>query len=109
MEVKVTGGVTVVTLPERIDTHNAADVQAGFDKLLSQGARAIVADLSPTEYVSSAGLRVFLAVLKALEKDGGRIVLCGMAPFVADVFDIAGFLQLFTVADDRDAAVAAAS
>ena len=109
MDVEVTGGVTVVTMPERIDTHNAADVQAELDELLSGGARTIVADLSPTEYISSAGLRVFLAVLKALEKDGGRMVLCGMTTFVADVFDIAGFLQLFTVAADRDAGVAAVS
>jgi len=109
MDVELTGGVAVVALPQRIDTQNAPDVQAAFDSLLEDGARAVVADFQATEYISSAGLRVFLAVLKALQKDDGRMVLCGMKPFVADVFDIAGFTQLFTVVADREAAVAAAS
>jgi hypothetical protein len=44
---------------------------------------------------------VFLSVLKALEKDGGGMVLCAMQPFVADVFEISGFSGAFH--DRRDA------
>jgi anti-sigma B factor antagonist len=106
MDVHSEEGLTVVTLPERIDTHNATAVQARFDELLADGTRTMIADLDQTEYISSAGLRVFLYVLKFLEKNGGRIALCGMKPFVADVFDIAGFSQLFIVAGSRDEAAA---
>ena len=65
-----------------------------------------MADFDDNEYVSSAGLRVFLAVLKFLEKNDGRIVLCGMKPFVADVFEISGFSELFEIVDTREEALA---
>ena len=107
MEVETVGDVTLVTLPARVDTTSAGAVEAEFRGLLEGGARKLVADFSGNEYVSSAGLRVFLSVLKALEKDGGKMVLCSMPPFVADVFEISGFSGLFAIVATREEAVAA--
>jgi anti-anti-sigma factor len=107
MEVETVGEVTLVALPARVDTTSAGGVEAEFKGLLEQGSRRLVADFAANEYVSSAGLRVFLSVLKALEKDGGRMVLCAMQPFVTDVFEISGFSGLFTIVPTRDEALAA--
>jgi len=107
MEVETAGEVTLVTLPARVDTTSAGDVEAEFRGMLDEGARKLVADFAANEYVSSAGLRVFLSVLKALEKDGGKMVLCSMQPFVADVFEISGFSGLFTIVASREEAVVA--
>ena len=107
MEVETVGEVTVVTLPDRVDTTSAAGVESEFTALLDGGARRLVADFAANEYVSSAGLRVFLSTLKALEKDGGRMVLCAMPPFVDDVFSISGFSGLFTIVATREEAIAA--
>ena len=106
MDVEVVGEVTVVALPARIDTTSARDVETELNGLLDAGTRDLVADFAGTEYVSSAGLRVFLAVLKFLEKNDGRIVLCAMQPFVDDVFTISGFSELFEIAPGRDDALA---
>ena len=105
MDIEVVGDVSVVRLPARVDTTSAKDVEAEFDGLLDGGVRRLVADFDDNEYVSSAGLRVFLAVLKFLEKNDGRIVLCGMKPFVADVFEISGFSELFEIVETRDEAL----
>ena len=107
MEVETVGEVTLVTLPARVDTTSAGEVEAEIRALLDQGARKLVADFTANEYVSSAGLRVFLSVLKSLEKDNGRMVLCSMQPFVADVFEISGFSGLFAIVATREEAVAA--
>jgi anti-anti-sigma factor len=107
MEVETVGEVTLVTLPARVDTTSAGEVEAEFRGLLDGGARKLVADFAANDYVSSAGLRVFLSVLKSLEKDGGKMVLCSMQPFVADVFEISGFSGLFTIVASREEAVAA--
>jgi anti-anti-sigma factor len=107
MEVETVGEVTLVTLPARVDTTSAGEVEAEIRRLLDGGARKIAADFSGNEYVSSAGLRVFLSVLKSLEKEGGTMVLCAMQPFVADVFEISGFSGLFTIVETREEAVAA--
>jgi anti-sigma B factor antagonist len=107
MDVRVTGDITVVTLPARVDTTSAEDVESRLNEAFAGGARKIVADFAANEYVSSAGLRVFLAALKFLDKNQGRIVLCGMKPFVADVFGISGFSELFEIVGTRDEAFAA--
>jgi anti-anti-sigma factor len=106
MDVEVVGDVRVVRLPARVDTTSAKDVEAEFDGMLDDGVRRLVADFDDNEYVSSAGLRVFLAVLKFLEKNDGRIVLCSMKPFVADVFEISGFSELFEIVGSREEALA---
>jgi anti-anti-sigma factor len=106
MQLQVLGDVTVVALPVRVDTINAQEVETQFDELLAGGVRKLVADFAGTEYISSAGLRVFLATLKLLEKSEGRIVLCAMPPFIAEVFQISGFSALFEIVGTRDEAVA---
>jgi stage II sporulation protein AA (anti-sigma F factor antagonist) len=106
MQIDRTGDVVVATLPARVDTTNAHDVEVQLRHELDGGARKVVADFGGSEYVSSAGLRVFLATLKFLEKNDGRIVLCAMTPFVAEVFEISGFSGLFEIAETRDAALA---
>lgn len=107
MQVETVGDVNVVTLPVRVDTTTASDVEAVFGGLLEAGPARLVVDFSGTEYVSSAGLRVFLSVLKRIGKSGGAMVLCGMQPFVADVFEVSGFSGLFSIVATRDEALAA--
>jgi len=106
MDVEVTGDVTVVTLPARVDTTSAGEVEGEFTALLDDGVLRLVADFGVNDYVSSAGLRVFLSVLKRLQKSDGRIVLCAMKPFVDDVFGISGFSELFEIVETRDEALA---
>ena len=105
MEAEVVGDVTVVRLPARVDTSSAGEVEAAFAALLDDGALLLVADFGANEYVSSAGLRVFLSVLKRLEQGAGRIVLCAMQPFVGDVFEISGFSELFEIVGTREEAL----
>jgi len=106
MDLHVTGDVTVVVLPARIDAVGAKDVEAQLNGSFDNGVRKLVADFGGTEYISSAGLRVFLAALKYLEKNDGRIALCALAPFVAEVFDVSGFSTLFEIVATREEAVA---
>jgi anti-sigma B factor antagonist len=49
-------------------------------------ARHVVIDLSPVHYLSSAGFRPLLSLLKDVRSAGGRMVLCGLRPEVAEVF-----------------------
>lgn len=109
MQVQLLGEVTVVRLSARVDAISAGEVEAAFGEQIAGGARKLVADFAGTEYISSAGLRVFLATLKLLGKNEGRIVLCAMQPFIAEVFDISGFCDLFEIVGTLDEAVAALS
>ena len=52
------------------------------------------------EYVSSAGLRVFLLMAKRLRAAGGKLALAEPAPGVREVLDISGFSTIFTICGD---------
>jgi anti-sigma B factor antagonist len=64
-----------------------------------------VLNLEKMEYISSSGLRVFLAQLKKVRKQQGDIKLACMKPYIKEVFDIAGFTQLFNIFENEDNAI----
>jgi anti-sigma B factor antagonist len=105
MEVKSINDVKVVTVLQRIDAYNAKELEDGLNEIVSGGAKKMVCNFEKNEYISSAGLRVFLALLKSMKKSGGDIALCSLQPSVKNIFDIAGFSRLFNIFDTLDEAL----
>ncbi len=84
-----------MTAVGRVDSNTSGELERF---LVARGAEPrLVVDLSGIEYVSSAGLRVFLMLAKKVKLYGGRMALCGLSPAVRQVFDLAGFTTLFIV------------
>ena len=99
-------GVVVVAPVGRIDSTTSDRLEQHLLKLVAAGERKIVVDFAGVEYISSAGLRVMLALAKKMKDARGFVALCGMGEPVKMVFSLAGFLPLFAVDGSRDAAVA---
>jgi anti-anti-sigma factor len=64
--------------------------EAMRDDLLTRfsraGARHVVVDFRPVDYLSSAGFRPLLSLLKEVRAKGGRMVLCGLSPEIEEIF-----------------------
>ncbi|WP_034293031.1 STAS domain-containing protein [Herbaspirillum sp. RV1423] len=100
------GSILVVTLTGKINSVNAAQVESDIMGQVSNGERALLLDMDALEYISSAGLRVVLLAAKKLKQSGGVLVLYGMQSQIREVFDISGFLNILTVTDTREQALA---
>lgn len=98
------GDVLVLDLSGRLDTDTSADLELAIQDFLETGARDFVINLAGVGYVSSAGLRVLLMLGKRMDGKGS-LRLSGLNPTVRQVFDVAGFTQLFTILPDRAAAL----
>jgi len=98
------GGVSVLAPHGRIDTTTSPALEAAVRRTVDAGARAMLIDFGGVEYISSAGLRVLLVLAKRMRDLGGRVVLCGLRQPVQQVFQLAGFLPLFTIEPSREAA-----
>ena len=61
------------------------------------GIASLAIDLADTQYVSSAGLRVFLFAHKELAKVGSGLTLRHPNEYIADVLDATGFTEILTV------------
>ena len=90
--------VTLVTVVGSLDSNSSPKAQAALDGILASGARKIVIDFSGVDYISSAGLRVMLAMAKRLSA-GGALRLFGLNETVREVFDISGFSTILAVFD----------
>jgi len=104
---KKQGNVNLLSLSGRLDAYSATELEKKLDSLIEASQNCLVIDLEKLDYISSSGLRVFLAALKKAKKQQGDIKLACMKPFIKEVFDIAGFSQLFNIFDTREAAVTA--
>jgi|SRR5436309_6436622 anti-anti-sigma factor len=99
-------GIVTIAPAGRIDTTTAPALERRLADLLAEGQRRLIVDLSGVEYISSAGLRVLLALARRMRDVNGGLALCAMGDAVRQVFQLAGFLALFTVCESRDAALA---
>ena len=93
---KIRDGAKLTMVVEgSIDTVTAPQLEA---ELETDGVTELTIDVSKVPYVSSAGLRVFLAAYKVMSAKGGSMKLAGAQPAVMDVLRIAGFAAVFNLA-----------
>lgn len=104
-----TQGVTVVAPVGRVDSTTSDALDRHLVKLSAAGTRAVVIDFEGVEYISSAGLRVMLSLAKRMREKRGVLALCSMNDGVRQVFELAGFLQLFAIESSRDRALQSVS
>ncbi|MBQ2829932.1 MAG: STAS domain-containing protein [Oscillospiraceae bacterium] len=86
----------VFHLEGRLD---AVAAPAAQEQLLksSAGYETITVDLSLLQYVSSAGLRVLLAMQKQANKAGSTLTLTNVSASIKEVLEMTGFLGFLHV------------
>jgi stage II sporulation protein AA (anti-sigma F factor antagonist) len=100
------GKLSVAIPSGRLDFGAAASFQSDLERALAGGPAGMIIDCPGLDYVSSAGLRVFLLVSRGAKRAGVALVICGLKPAVKEVFDVSGFSQIIAVCADRAAALA---
>jgi anti-sigma B factor antagonist len=103
------GLTTVVILEGRLDFGAAAAFQAQLEAVLAGGGTkpaGVIIDGAGLDYVSSAGLRVFLLAARTAQRAGLAFAICALTPAVREVFDVSGFSRVIAVYADRAAALA---
>lgn len=63
------------------------------------GVKELALDFADVEYISSAGLRVLLAMEKSMRRQGGKMKLQHVNAAVKEIIRLAGFLQVMTIED----------
>ena len=102
------GSTTIVTLQGRLDYGAAAGFQALVEQALTGAGTkpaGVIIDCAGLDYVSSAGLRVFLLAARASQRAGLSFSICALKPAVREVFDLSGFSRVIAVYADRAAAL----
>jgi anti-anti-sigma factor len=89
-----------------VDSTTASSLEQALLGALERGERRLVLDFAGVDYISSAGLRGLLVTARRAKEVKAAWVLCALAEPVRQVFELAGFLPLFTVEATAAAALA---
>ena len=101
-----TGLVTILDLNGELDAHTASELEAAIQKCRDDKQIRIVVNGDQLQYISSAGLGVFMAYIEEVRELGGDIKIASLQPKVYNVFDLLGFPLLFDIVEDESDAVA---
>jgi anti-sigma B factor antagonist len=80
----------------RIDSSTSPKFKEAIDSLIDKGNYRLVVNLKDVEFLSSAGLRVFILAQKACKRyNRGEVVLVEVPKQILEVLDISGFKLIF--------------
>ena len=103
MEIKAHAHNGYITLEPsgEIDAHSSIFLDEKLDELISEGKVRIHINLGEINYISSAGMGVFISKLDEIAKLSGKLVLSSPQENVRDGFDLLGLNQLITIVENE--------
>lgn len=106
---KVTGSERkagfVATVEGSVDAETADDLTAAMISFMEEGHHRFVLDFALVDYISSAGLRSLLGLLKKLRQKDGELTLASVQEDVRRVLELSGFARIMQIFPDLDAAL----
>ena len=83
-----------ISLNGRLDASQVDTARAVFDQV----AESCQVDFAELSYISSAGLGLLFGTQKRLVDGGGGLILINLSPHIREIFQIAGFDNIFEIA-----------
>ncbi|MDH3651321.1 MAG: STAS domain-containing protein, partial [Saprospiraceae bacterium] len=80
-----------------LNANTCGDAETRLNQLILGGNTKLIVNLDNLNYISSAGLRVFLITNKLIKKNEGALRLCCLNDTVKEVFEISGFQMIFDI------------
>jgi anti-sigma B factor antagonist len=100
-------GHVIYTIDGRVDTEGSRQMETTLRQALAAGYYMLVVDLSKTNYLNSAGLRILADVLTQCRENDGDCKLAAPNAKVMRVLEIIGFDKFFNVYPNLNDALSA--
>ena len=94
-------GADILAIVGEIDASSSIELDLAIAKSVGEGFTKILVDCSALEYISSAGLGVFMSYIEEFKDKNLKMVLFGMSEKVANTFEILGLYDLLSITKDK--------
>lgn len=98
-------GTTIITLPKRFDIDSVPFIENELRQIVVKDPKRLLFDFSKTDYISSAGMRLLISLLRTIRENGGTLALSSLCRQVMYIFEISGFDKIFTIYETREKAL----
>ena len=103
---KVEPDLTVVELTGHLNLGNELmSVETAVKRLIDEGARKLVIDVTRLEYIDSAGIGMLVACNGQMDRAGGKMRVAGAQGTVAKSFEVVHMDRITSLDPDVDAAL----
>lgn len=103
----ISGDIVILELAGFLDANSAVKLEEFISNKISCDYIKIILNLKSLEYISSAGMGVFIAFLESLREKGGDLKFCSIPEKVNFVFDLLGFQSIFEIYEKEEEALKA--
>lgn len=94
-------GADIIALIGEIDASSSIELDLAIAKSVGEGYTKILVDCGALEYISSAGLGVFMSYIEEFADRDIKMVLYGMNEKVSNTFSILGLNELLKIGKDK--------
>jgi anti-sigma B factor antagonist len=98
------GGSDIISIIGEIDASSSIELDLAIARSVGEGYKKILVDCSALEYISSAGLGVFMSYIEELKEKNIPLILFGMKDKVANTFSILGLADLLHIRQNKEEA-----
>lgn len=97
-------GADIIVPIGEIDASSSIELDLTIAKSVGEGYTKILVDCSALEYISSAGLGVFMSYIEEFNDKNIKMVLFGMSERVINTFEILGLSELLVIVENKEEA-----
>jgi len=90
-------GVNIISVIGEVDASSSIKLDSAIQDVIESGSKKIMVDCSALEYISSAGLGVFMSYLEDMKKKKIKFAVAGLNEKVHHVFEILGLDELLKI------------
>ena len=94
----------IIKLEGEVDASSSIHLDKALRKAIEQNFKKILVDCNNLNYISSAGLGVFMSYIQDFQSQNINLVLFGLSDKVKNVFEILGLDQLLKISKNLEEA-----
>lgn len=100
-------GVLLLKIQGNLEIKLSMELEEVINRQIAEGEKRIVVDLGEVQYLSSSGLRVFVATLRQLDEKEGRFALANLSENARKTLKIVEVMTVFSIFRSVDDALKA--
>lgn|SRR6187431_886227 len=96
----------IIGIEGDLDASSSIQLDQAIEEAVANKESKIIVDCSQLEYISSAGLGVFMSYIHDFQENNISLVLCHLSEKVRNVFQILGLDELIKIVGTKEEAKA---